>query len=97
MAAAKDIVAGDKHALTWLEILDTDGVRWKYHQAGVAIGQETVHIYQHDNARLEIMRDGAGGLLLRQDGPGLPRSCGQKGTFIISHHPTSALHSNPSP
>jgi hypothetical protein len=74
MAAAMDIVGGDEHALTWLEILDTDGVRWTFHQGGAATGQAAVHIYQHDNGKLEIMPDGAGGVLLRQHGPGLPRS-----------------------
>jgi hypothetical protein len=74
MASAKDIVDGDKKGLTWLEILDTDGGRWKYHRAGPAAGGATVHIHQHDNGRLEIMPDGQGGVLLRQDGPGLPRT-----------------------
>jgi hypothetical protein len=74
MAAAKNVVGGDEQALTWLEILDTDGVRWKYNRAGAASSRATVHIYQHDDATLEILRDGAGRILLRQEGPGLPVS-----------------------
>jgi hypothetical protein len=74
VAAAKDVVGGDKQALTWLEVLDTDGATWKYHQGAPAPANATIHLYHHQNARIEIMPDGAGGVLLRQAGPGLPRS-----------------------
>jgi hypothetical protein len=74
MAAVKNIVDGDQHALTWLEILDTEGKQWKYHQSGPAPAQATIHVYQHDDGVVEIMPDGAGGALCRQEGPGLPPS-----------------------
>jgi hypothetical protein len=74
MASVKDIVDGDGRDLTWLEALDTDGKRWKYHKGAPAQAQGPIHIYQHENGSLEIMPDGHGGVLLHQDGGGLPHS-----------------------
>jgi hypothetical protein len=74
MATAEDIVSGDGKGLTWLEFLDTDGGKSTYHRARPAADGATVHVYQHDNGRLEIMPDGVGGVLLRQNGPQLPRT-----------------------
>lgn len=70
MATLKNIVNGGQD-VSWLEALDSDASRWKFHKAGPAKDEGVVHVYQHEGGTLEITPDG---LRLQQEGPGLPRT-----------------------
>ncbi len=74
MATLKQTVNGDPDPakLTWLELEDSDGNRWKYNKGKAAPAGSVVHIAQRPDMKLEILVADDGQPRLRQAGPGLP-------------------------
>jgi hypothetical protein len=82
MAVAKEIrEIGPR--LEWLVIADDTGREWRYQRVGPAdtaeVAQVEGHFVQGHPIRGVLIREATGQPLLRQAGPGLPR------TLIIDH------------
>jgi hypothetical protein len=75
----------------WLTIVDDAGREWRYRRVGPLDTAEVPHLEGHyvdgHPTRAVLLRDADGHPLLRQDGPGLPRS------IVLDHvdDPTNPL------
>ena len=72
MAIAVQIVDGKPKTYDWMEVLDSDGKRWRFVKKGRAPDGATVHIAIGPPLTLLVADDGKP--RLRQDGSGLPKT-----------------------
>jgi hypothetical protein len=71
VSIAADIVDGESQTYGWIEVLDSDGNRWRYVKKGPAPDRAAVHV--QIGPPLKLLFDADGIPRLRQEGAGLPK------------------------
>lgn len=75
MAIAKTIGEVEPKQLDWLEVVDEDGMAWRYNRGDAVDSAFPAHVNGQPAGtviRAVLVRDKEGKVILRQDGDGLP-------------------------